>query len=275
MRWTQFGCFSPLMRPHGKAPRDPWYFGEAAVANYKFWCWVRENLLDYIHHAAVVAHESGIPIMRSMPVAFPQQPSLAAVRDQYMFGEDLLIAPVTDDRESRMVAFPPGPWAGFLDGKTVAGPVNLELTLPLDKIGLYLRPGAAVPVQLNRDLQFGASMTAGRVNALVLTQPSGDETARRFNAQGEPAEVNVQASKHALVWTLKNFPETEYLLLYGTIAAATVSVDRRPLPKAAAIPFDSASWADDPGSNRVIIHLPSRQARSNDAAVRVEVTFNS
>ena len=75
MRWFQFGCFSPLMRPHGTAPRDPWYFGEAAVTNYKFLAWTRENILNYTYNAAVIAHETGIPIMRSMPVAFPDEAS--------------------------------------------------------------------------------------------------------------------------------------------------------------------------------------------------------
>ena len=70
MRWFQFGCFSPIMRPHGKATRDPWYFGDAAVTNYKFLAWTRENLLNYTYNAAVIAHETGVPIMRSMPVAF-------------------------------------------------------------------------------------------------------------------------------------------------------------------------------------------------------------
>ena len=276
MRWTQFGCFSPLMRPHGKAPRDPWYFGEAAVTNYQFWAWIRESLLDYIYHAAVVAHESGISMVRSMPVAFPDEPPLAAVRDQYMFGDDLLIAPVVDEHDSRIVAFPSGQWTDLLDGKTVEGPANLEISLPLDKIGVYLRPGTAVPVQLNRELQFGKSMTGGRVSALVVTQPKGNETVHRLNAKGEVAEVRVQAKKHGFVWTLENLPETEYLLVYGTTAPAAVIVDGEVLPQRTASQFDSATcWEDDRGTNRLIIRLPSGRGRSNDLTMRIEVKFNS
>jgi len=63
------------------------------VTNYKFLAWTRENLLNYTYNAAAIAHESGISIMRSMPVTFPKEPQFAALWDQYMFGPDLLVAP--------------------------------------------------------------------------------------------------------------------------------------------------------------------------------------
>jgi alpha-glucosidase (family GH31 glycosyl hydrolase) len=275
MRWTQLGCFSPLMRPHGKAPRDPWYFGKAAVANYQFWAWVRQNLLDYIYHAAVVAHDSGIPIMRSMPVAFPGEPASAAVRDQYMFGEDLLITPVIDEHESRTVVFPSGQWTDLLDGRTFVGPANLETSMPLDKIGVYLRPGAAVPVQLSRELQFGKSMSGSRVHALVVAQPKSDETVYRLNTKGEVAEVSVQSQGLRFVWTFKNLPETDYLLVYGTTAAATVRVDGKVLPKLTRVDSTATGWEADAEGNRLIIHLPSRPTQPNDVTMRIEVNFNS
>ncbi len=97
MRWFQFGCFSPLMRPHGTAPRDPWYFGDAAVTNYKFLAWTRENLVNYNYNSAAIAHHTGLSMIRSMPVAFPDEPQIAAVQDQYLFGPDLLVAPVVNE----------------------------------------------------------------------------------------------------------------------------------------------------------------------------------
>jgi alpha-glucosidase (family GH31 glycosyl hydrolase) len=275
-RWVQFGCFSPLMRPHGKAPRDPWYFGEAAVPNYKFHAWVRENLLNYIYNAAVVAHETGIPIMRSMPVAFPDEPSVAAVSDEYMFGGDLLVAPVINEDNSRTILFPSGLWTGLWDGKTVSGPADLKISVPLDTIPVYLRPGAVVPVQLNRELQFGGSMTSNRVSVLVVTPPNGNETVSPLNAQGEAAKVTVQSKAHRSRWTLKNLPETSYLLVYGTTTAATVKVDGKVLPKLTAAGFDlmPAGWEADLAGNRLVIRLPSVQARQNRPTREIEVDFN-
>jgi alpha-glucosidase (family GH31 glycosyl hydrolase) len=276
MRWTQFGCFSPMMRPHGKTPRDPWYFSEAAVVNYKFHAWVRENLLNYIHNAAVVAHETGIPIMRSMPVAFPDELPVAAVRDEYMFGKDLLVAPVITDDDSRTILFPSGVWTGLWDGKTVSGPADLKISAPLDRIPVYLRQGAVVPVQLNGELQFGQSMSSGRVNALVVTPPNGNETVSPLNAQGEAAKVTVRSTAHGFSWKLENLPETGYLLVYGTTTTATVKVDGKVLPKLTAAGFDlmPAGWEADLAGNRLVIRLPSAQARKNRPTREIEVDFN-
>ena len=276
MRWVQFGCFSPLMRPHGKAPRDPWYFGEAAVASYKYDAWVRENLLNYIYNAAAVAHETGIPIMRSMPVAFPDEPSVAAVRDEYMFGGDLLVAPVINEDNFRTILFPSGVWTSLWDGKTVSGPADLKISAPLDTIPVYLRPGAVVPVQLNRELQFGGSMTSNRVSALVVTPPNGNETVSPLNAQGQAAKVTVRSTAHGFSWKLENLPETGYLLVYGTTTAATVKVNGKVLPKLTAAGFDlmPAGWEADLAGNRLVIRLPSAQARQNRPTREIEVDFN-
>ena len=274
MRWAQFGTFSPLMRPHGKAPRDPWYYGEAAVENYKFCTWVRENLLNYIYNAAATAHESGIPIIRSMPIAFPGEQTLASVRDQYMFGDDLLVAPIVNEHNSRAIMFPSGQWTNLWNGKTVSGPANLETSVPLDEIAVYLRPGAVVPVQLNKELQFGKSMTSNRVNALVATPANQDGTVSRLNAQGQVAKVTVQSKAHGVGWTLENLSEVGYLLIYGTIVAATVRVDGKILSKSTATRFDSTltGWQADPTGNRLIIRLPSTQ-RASGSTIKVEVDF--
>ncbi len=192
MRWFQFGCFSPLMRPHGTAPRDPWYFGDAAVTNYKFLAWTRENLVNYNYNSAAIAHHTGLSMMRSMPVAFPDEPQIAAVQDQYLFGPDLLVAPVVNEDTFRTISFPSGVWTSLWDGKTVTGPVERKVDAPLDTIPVYLKPGAVVPVELSEELQFGASMTKGRVDALVVTAPSGSETVTLLNSRGDAAKVTVQ-----------------------------------------------------------------------------------
>ena len=273
MRWVQFGCFSPLMRPHGKATRDPWDYGEAAVASYKFDAWVRENLLNYIYNAAVVAHESGIPIMRSMAVAFPHERQMAAVRDQYLFGPDLLVAPVIAEDNFRTILFPSGVWASLWDGKTVSGPAELKITVPLNEIPVYLKPGAVVPVQLCRELHFGESMSSHRVSALVVTPPNLSETVSLLNAQDEAAKVMVQTKTDGFGWTLENFPETSYVLVYGTTEASTVRVDGAVLPKLTATESDSmpTGWKADATSNRLVIRL-SAPAPSPRREIEVDLS---
>jgi alpha-glucosidase (family GH31 glycosyl hydrolase) len=272
MRWFQFGCFSPMMRPHGKATRDPWDFSDEAVTNYKFLAWTRENLLNYIYNAASVAHETGLPIMRSMPVSFPKESQLASVGDQYMFGGDLLVAPVLNEDTFRTISFPSGVWTSLWDGKTISGPVEQKISAPVDTIPVYLRPGAVVPVQFARELKFGRSMTGGRVSALIVTPPQGNETVSVLNEQGKAANVSVRATSHACSWKWEDRPETEYLLVYGASGNAVVRVDGKALPLLSGNETNSsAGWAADPAGNRLVIHLPPDQSKT---ARTVEVNFN-
>ncbi|HVU08559.1 MAG TPA: TIM-barrel domain-containing protein [Verrucomicrobiae bacterium] len=276
MRWFQFGCFSPLMRPHGTAPRDPWYFGEAAVTNYKFLAWTRENILNYTYNAAVVAHNTGISIMRSMPVAFPDESQVAAVGDQYMFGPDLLVAPVVNEDTFRIVAFPSGVWTSLWNGKTVTGPAKLKVDAPLDTIPVYLKAGAVMPVQLSPELQFGQSMTSGRVSALIVTPPRRNEAVSLLNARGETARVIGQSKSNGFSWSLENFPEASYLLVYGTTTASSIKLNGQILPKLAAVKFGlmPTGWEADLTSNRLVIRLPSRQIEQSDPKAKVEVDVN-
>jgi len=276
MRWFQFGCFSPLMRPHGTAPRDPWYFGEAAVTNYKFLAWTRENILNYTYNAAAIAHESGVSIMRSMPVAFPREQRLASVADQYMFGPDLLVAPVVSEGAFRTVVFPSGVWTSLWDGETVAGPARLKVDAPLDTIPVYLKPGAFVPVQLNRELQFGKSMTSGRFDALVVTPSTESGKANLLNARGEVAKVAVQSKAGVCNWTLENLPEMSYVLIYGITAATNLKLDGEVLPLLSGADFVSMTggWKVDPAGNRLVIRLPSRLVEHSARITEIEVDLN-
>jgi len=261
------------MRWHGKAPREPWYYGEAAVANYQFCAWVRENLLSYIYSAAVLAHENGIPIMRSMAVSFPNERNLAAVGDQYLFGEDLLVSPVLNEQNSRTILFPSGQWTSLWDGRTISGPAHREIEAPLDKIPVYLRRGAAMPVQLSRELQLGRSMTANRVNAMIVTPPAREETAHRLNAQDQPAKVTGKPLAHGYGWTLENLPETSHLLVYGMGAPAAVRVAGKALPKRTPAELDSApaGWAVDRTINRLIVRLQAAQTAVTGSTRQIDV----
>lgn len=274
MRWIQFGCFSPLMRPHGTAPREPWYFGEGAVTNYKFLAWTRENLLNYIHNAASIAHETGVPIMRSMPVAFPDESQVAAVGDHYMFGPDLLVAPVLNEATSRVISFPSGSWVSLWDGKTISGPSKTRVDAPLDTIPVYLRPGAVVPARLNQELQFGGSMTAGSVYALTVTPPLRSEDVSLLNVRGETAGVKLRLLTDGFSWKIQDLPEISCLLVYGLTSASIVRVNGKTLPKLTLVDDHSmqSGWKVDLACRRLIISLPSKQVEQSEPITEVEVS---
>ncbi len=177
-RWTEWATFCPLMRFHGTTPREPWEYGEDAVVIYRKHAWLRENLIPYIEACARQAHQEGSCLMRPMPLAYPGVAALANRDDQYLFGPDFLIAPVLEGKTSRLVYLPPGTWTDFWTAQSWSGPRAIEAKTPIDRIGVFLRAGACVPMELATSLIPGDSMSGGRVRAVLATRPESGGAAR-------------------------------------------------------------------------------------------------
>jgi alpha-glucosidase (family GH31 glycosyl hydrolase) len=257
MRWTQFACFSPLMRCHGRTPREPWNFSENAVSNYKHYAWVRENLLNYIYNAAARAHEKGIPMMRSMAVAFPDQTALSAIDDQYMFGRDLLVAPVVSDSYSRSISFPAGKWIDLWSGKAQSGSATVQYDAPQNIIPVFMKEGSAIPVRLNSNLKFGDSMTGNQVGALIVTAPKDKEEIPLLNDQNNAASVSMQDNANSFNVQMNNLPEMTYLIVYDS-SVSGVKIEGKSIPQLnqeeqVTLPI---GWYKDSSLNRIIVRLP-------------------
>jgi hypothetical protein len=169
--------------------------------------------------------------------------------------------------------FPGGIWTSLWDGKTVSGPDKLKISAPLDTIPVYLRSGALMPVQLNGELQFGKSMTGGRVDSLVVTPPKENESVSMLNARGEMAQVGVEVKAGRLSWTLENLSEMSYLLVYGMNTAVAVRVDGKVLPRVMTVGSVPIGWEADLAGNRLVIRLPSRQVEHSKPTMGIEVDF--
>ncbi len=257
MRWTQFACFSPLMRCHGRTPREPWNYGDKAVPNYKYYTWVRENLLNYIYNAAVRAHETGIPMMRSMAIAFPEQVALAGIDDQYMFGRDLLVAPVVNENHSRSISFPAGKWIDLWSGKALSGSTTIQYNAPIETIPVFMKEGSVIPVRLNSNLKFGESMTGNQVNALMVTAPKDKEKISLVNDQNKAASVSMQENANSFSVQMNNLPEMLYLIIYDTLVKG-VKIEGKELPQLKGEELSSlpVGWYKDSSLNRIVIRLP-------------------
>ena len=106
VRWFQFGAFSPLFRLHGHrlpnsddfggAANEVWSFGDEVYEILKRYMLIRERLRPYIMDQMRIAHEKGIPPMRPLFVDFPDDPLCYSIEDEYMFGPELLVAPVLE-----------------------------------------------------------------------------------------------------------------------------------------------------------------------------------
>lgn len=148
IRWMQFGAFTPMMRPHGAfQAREPWAFGPSAEEVVTGYIRLRYRLIPYSYTAAWEAHQFGLPLMRPLTLEFPGDEVAAGAADQYMWGRDLLVAPVLEaGAVSRRVYLPEGTWYDFWTNRTVRGGRWITAAAPLERMPLYVRAGAIIPM---------------------------------------------------------------------------------------------------------------------------------
>jgi alpha-glucosidase len=150
-RWIQLGTFTPLFRTHtciNTPDQEPWSFGDQHEAINKKFIQLRYQLLPYIYDACYESSTHNTPIMRPMIYEYQDDPSAINMDDQFMFGEDLLIAPVFQENQTaRKVYFPAGEWYDFWTDEKISGPLEKLVDAPLDKMPIFVKAGAVVPMQ--------------------------------------------------------------------------------------------------------------------------------
>ncbi|UDF02707.1 TIM-barrel domain-containing protein [Asticcacaulis sp. AND118] len=151
-RWWQFGAFSPLFRSHGEGVKREIHEispeGSPMRANMVWFLEMRYRLMPYIYSAAADAHYESAPIMRGLALDFPRDAKGKDVKDAYMFGKSILVAPVTKyQATSRSVYFPAGAsWYNLYTGEAVKGGQTRTVAAPLDQLPLFVKAGAILPM---------------------------------------------------------------------------------------------------------------------------------
>jgi alpha-D-xyloside xylohydrolase len=113
-RWTFFGMFTSHSRVHGFPPREPWEFSGEFLKVFRKMVEMRYRLMPYIFTQAFIASQNGWPMLKAMFLNYPDDPTTWAVEDQFMFGEDLLIAPIMEEScIKRKVYLPKGKWIDY------------------------------------------------------------------------------------------------------------------------------------------------------------------
>jgi alpha-glucosidase len=148
-RWMQFGIFNPLSRAHheGNNAAEPWMFGEAAEKNSKAAIELKYQLFPYLYTYARKAHDTGLPIVRGLFMEYPNDEEAVKVEDQFLFGEELLVAPVLKKGERvKRVYLPEGEWIDFNDKQTVyTGGQRIAYRAPLNVIPIFVKKGSIIP----------------------------------------------------------------------------------------------------------------------------------
>jgi alpha-D-xyloside xylohydrolase len=146
VRWVQAGVMASHTRFHGTTPREPWHFGDEAERIVRDWLAWRYRLLPYLEACALEAHRTGMPVMRAMPLAFPDDAPAWGFEEQYLLGPSLLVAPVTAPGGTVQVYLPAGGWYDIVSGKRLEGPRVVERTVTLAQMPIFGRDGFLLPL---------------------------------------------------------------------------------------------------------------------------------
>jgi len=144
IRWMQAGVFGPFCRIHGIGPREPWYFGDKTLEIAKDWLALRYRLIPYLQRQVREAMVSGLPVMRSMVLAYPEDRRSWNFELQYMLGDHLLVAPVLQPGGWVTVYLPEGVWYDYFTGERLEGGRVLTLQMELERIPIFVREGAVI-----------------------------------------------------------------------------------------------------------------------------------
>ncbi len=144
-RWLAFGILSSHTRAHGQPPKEPWEYSADFLNLFREAMNMRYQLMPYIYAQAKHSSENGLPMMRALFVEYPDDPGAWLVDDQYMFGSDMLVAPLFEDVPSRNVYLPGNhKWIDYQTGK-VYHPGWNHITPGTIPAAILVKDGAAIP----------------------------------------------------------------------------------------------------------------------------------
>lgn len=152
-RWLILGTFYPFMRNHTikfSDDQEPWTFGEKVTAIAQKFIKLRYKLLPYTYTYFRTGCSTGIPLMRPMWMEFPEDENTydqSVVNTQFMFGSDLLVAPILEKGETRRsVYLPEGKWFDYFSKAEYVGGQSIEFVAELDEIILLVKNNSIIPV---------------------------------------------------------------------------------------------------------------------------------
>ncbi len=277
-RWLQLGVFTPLMRAHSvinEKNKEPWEFGERFTAINRATITLRYRLLPLVYNVMYNAAQTGMPAMRPLIFQYPEREEYGGTDDEFMFGDDVLVAPVLQEGMTRRdVSLPPGLWYNYWTDSTAAGGSWVNVAAPVDRIPFFVRSGAIIPSQ--QPLQFSSQAPIdpltlsiycaeeGRTDSTVYYEDDGHTfeylkggyLKRTFTQSVGVSDVTFFASASDGSYTP---PARSVLLRFvgygGRPSSATLNGKPLARQKAKTSPPSGTGWTYDPGKRTVLVRI--------------------
>ena len=161
VRWFEFGAFCPVMRLHGfrepfipglsesgggkhrsGSPNEVWTYGDEVLRICTKYLELRETIRPYVTELMKEAHEKGTPVMRPLFYDYPEDTKVCEIEDEYMFGPDMLVAPILyEDMRERTLYLPEGDWVDINSKTEYKGGDFVTVAAPLDTLPVFVKRG--------------------------------------------------------------------------------------------------------------------------------------
>lgn len=215
-RWLAFGMLSSHSRCHGEAPKEPWHYGTNFMNEFRTIDDLKYRLMPYVYAQAKDCSEHGLPMVRALFVEFPDDPGSWLVDDEYMFGSQMLVAPLMHENATgRNVYLPPGTWDDYQSGKSYSGGWQKIEAGEIPAI-ILVRDGAVIPeiqlAQSTKDMDWSKlelhvfAKEAATASGLVFLP--GDSTAHELTLtkSGDSFKLNTDPLAGKVTWTIQLNP---------------------------------------------------------------------
>lgn len=190
LRWLFFGIFTSHSRCHGAPPKEPWYYSDGFLDSFRELVEFKYKLIPYIYAQSVESCLHGWPLLRTLFFQYPDDPVSWLIEDEYLFGRDILVAPLMNTgSRSRKVYLPEGDWYEFQSGNKYAGGDWHDIKCDGFPGVVMLRGGCAIPM-------VETSQNTGEINwnkINVVAAGEGVANGLFCLPDGEPAEFCINS----------------------------------------------------------------------------------
>lgn len=191
-RWIQFGVFSPIMRLHSSnsafTGKEPWNYNAVSENIMKRYLKLRHEMIPYLYTMNYHASHDGQPLIRPMYYLEPEQPEAYEVPNEYYFGTELVVCPITEPTDKAAgtacvkARIPEGKWYDIFSGLKYDGGRMLELYRSLEDIPVLAKEGAIIPLtdlteytnSVENPKELAVKIVPGKKNAFILMEDTGD-----------------------------------------------------------------------------------------------------
>ena len=193
-RWTFFGMFTSHSRVHGFPPREPWEISSDFLNVFRKMVEMRYRLMPYIFSQATIAAKNGWPMLKVMFLNYPDDPTTWNLEDQFLFGEDILIAPIMEENMiARNVYLPKGKWINYQTKEVYEG--SQWFNISVDEIpGIILvKSGSIIPhIELAQSTAF---MEWTKIELVVFDQENKDHKGSFYLPNGNLIDFEITTDK--------------------------------------------------------------------------------